>query len=312
MKSAMDDAAAVERFIEYVRIPTVHPDPDCRPAASFIETVAGTLGLPCRVISLGGGKPIVIVSLVGSEPGLPSILLNSHMDVVPVVRDKWTVDPFGGCVLGDVVYGRGTQDCKSVGVQHLFAMGRLCGAGVVLRRSVHATFMPDEESGGTDGMERFVTSDVRWQLCFAHKQTRTHTHTHTHTHTTYSHTHTHARAHRTNTQAHSRTHTHIHTHTHHMHAHTQTHTNTYAHALSPRRRTRALTNRYGHTHTHTTCTHKHNRAYRVYRRALASCWTTFFVAFESVSWPQVLRGLNVGVALDEGLASETDAAPVFW
>lgn len=30
------------------------------------------------------GKPIVVITWLGQKPELPSILLNSHMDVVPV------------------------------------------------------------------------------------------------------------------------------------------------------------------------------------------------------------------------------------
>jgi acetylornithine deacetylase/succinyl-diaminopimelate desuccinylase-like protein len=30
----------------------------------------------------------------GEDPSLPSILLNSHYDVVPVVRQHWKHDPF--------------------------------------------------------------------------------------------------------------------------------------------------------------------------------------------------------------------------
>jgi len=30
------------------------------------------------------GKPVVIITWLGQKPEMPSILLNSHMDVVPV------------------------------------------------------------------------------------------------------------------------------------------------------------------------------------------------------------------------------------
>ena len=35
------------------------------------------------VLSLSDGDPVVIMSLVGTDPSKPSLLLNSHMDVVP-------------------------------------------------------------------------------------------------------------------------------------------------------------------------------------------------------------------------------------
>jgi hypothetical protein len=42
------------------------------------------LDLPIQIYELGAGKPIVIITWLGEEPGLHSIMLNSHMDVVPV------------------------------------------------------------------------------------------------------------------------------------------------------------------------------------------------------------------------------------
>lgn len=40
--------------------------------------------LPSSVHFMKPGKPIVIISLLGKKPELPSLLLTSHMDVVPV------------------------------------------------------------------------------------------------------------------------------------------------------------------------------------------------------------------------------------
>ena len=46
----------------------------------------------------------------GTDPSLPSVVLNSHTDVVPVYMDHWKVDPFAAHKMenGDI-YGRGTQ-----------------------------------------------------------------------------------------------------------------------------------------------------------------------------------------------------------
>ena len=40
------------------------------------------------------GKPIFLMTWPGLEPELPSILLNSHTDVVPVFPESWKHDPF--------------------------------------------------------------------------------------------------------------------------------------------------------------------------------------------------------------------------
>ena len=62
----------------------------------------------------------------GTDPSLPSLLLNSHTDVVPVYPECWKHDPFEAVKEdnGDI-YARGTQDMKSVGIQHIEAIYRL-------------------------------------------------------------------------------------------------------------------------------------------------------------------------------------------
>nr|CAD7589797.1 unnamed protein product [Timema genevievae] len=50
---------------------------------SFLRRQAATLGLPIQVYHMVEGKPIVVITWRGSEPALPAILLNSHMDVFP-------------------------------------------------------------------------------------------------------------------------------------------------------------------------------------------------------------------------------------
>lgn len=50
----------------------------------FLSQYAKELGLPVRVVEVHPKKPIVVITFAGTNPELPSILLNSHMDVVPV------------------------------------------------------------------------------------------------------------------------------------------------------------------------------------------------------------------------------------
>jgi aminoacylase len=51
---------------------------------AFFRRQAVELDLPIQIYEMAAGKPIVIITLLGEEPGLPSLMLNSHMDVVPV------------------------------------------------------------------------------------------------------------------------------------------------------------------------------------------------------------------------------------
>jgi aminoacylase len=56
------------------------------------------------------------------------------------------------------IYGRGAQDMKSVGMQYLEAIRILKGSGFQPTRSVHVSYVPDEELGGGNGMGRLVAS----------------------------------------------------------------------------------------------------------------------------------------------------------
>ncbi|EFA10313.1 Aminoacylase-1-like Protein [Tribolium castaneum] len=151
------DQQAVENFREYLRIPSVHPNIDYEPCVKFLEKQARGLGLPIKVYHVVPKKPIVVISWVGTEPSWPAIMLNSHMDVVPVFEDKWTHKPFGAEIdQQNRIYGRGAQDMKSIGIQYLEAVRRLKQQGVALKRTLHISFVPDEETGGIDGLQKFV------------------------------------------------------------------------------------------------------------------------------------------------------------
>jgi aminoacylase len=101
------------------------------------------------------GYPVFVLSLPGSEPSLPSILLNSHYDVVPVMRDHWHHDPFAE---GKVI-ARGAQDMKCVCTAYLESLLRLKQRGYGGRRTIHAAFQPDEETGGLQGMAQWIQTD---------------------------------------------------------------------------------------------------------------------------------------------------------
>lgn len=106
-------------------------------------------------------KPIVILSWIGNDPEAPSILLNSHMDVVPVYEEFWTHKPFDADIDEEgKIFARGAQDMKSVGMQYLGAIRSLKKSGVSLRRTVHVVFVPDEEIFGPAGMKAFASSQA--------------------------------------------------------------------------------------------------------------------------------------------------------
>ncbi|XP_013107891.1 aminoacylase-1 isoform X1 [Stomoxys calcitrans] len=159
--SAWEDNEEIKLFREYLRIPSVHPDIDYEPCITFLQKQADDLGLPLKVYyPADKTKPVAIITWVGTQPNLPSVVLNSHMDVVPVFEDKWTHPPFGAEMDSEGrIFARGSQDMKCVGMQYLAAIRALKKRGTTMKRTVHITFVADEEIGGHLGMEAFVKTD---------------------------------------------------------------------------------------------------------------------------------------------------------
>jgi len=131
------------------------------PAVVFLSRIAKEIGLEVQCIEVHPKKPVVILKWAGKDETLPSILLNSHTDVVPVFPEHWKHDPFKAVKEGNGdIYARGTQDMKCVGIQYLEAIRRLRADGKTFLRNIYLTFVPDEEIGGALGMRKFVQSDV--------------------------------------------------------------------------------------------------------------------------------------------------------
>lgn len=153
---------ALQHFRQYLRIPTAHPSPDYASALRFILSLAHALSLhPTRIVELVPGKGIALLTWQGSDPSLPSILLNSHMDVVPAKKEDWKHDPFEAVMEenGDI-YARGAQDTKCIGIQYLEAIRNLKSRGFKPLRTVHISFVSDEEVGGGDGFGKLIESSV--------------------------------------------------------------------------------------------------------------------------------------------------------
>ncbi|XXG57462.1 hypothetical protein AAC387_Pa03g4607 [Persea americana] len=152
-----DSSSIISRFQQYLQIDTSHPYPNYSASAQFILSQAKTLNLDSETLEFVPGKPLLLLKWHGKNPSLPSILLNSHTDVVPAEHSKWSHPPFSGHVdsVGNI-FARGSQDMKCVGLQYLEAIRRLKRSGYEPIRTVYLSFVPDEEIGGHDGAERLA------------------------------------------------------------------------------------------------------------------------------------------------------------
>ena len=56
------------------------------------------------------GRVSISFTVEGTDPSAEPLTLLGHTDVVPVDKDKWTTDPFGGELIDGRVFGRGATD----------------------------------------------------------------------------------------------------------------------------------------------------------------------------------------------------------
>lgn len=128
----------------------------------FLKQQANLLQLPISIYYPDlPTQPIVVMTWQGIDNNLSSIVLNSHMDVVPVFNSYWTHPPFGAEIDAEGrIFARGAQDMKCVGMQYLAAIRALKRDGIQLKRTIHVTFVPDEERGGYLGMAKFIETDA--------------------------------------------------------------------------------------------------------------------------------------------------------
>jgi acetylornithine deacetylase len=84
------------------------------------------------------------VGVLGEGDGIPGLVLNGHVDVVPPAGE----DPFGARVEDGLMYGRGTCDMKGGVAAVIGAVAAVVSAGVTLARPVAVHSVVGEEDGG--------------------------------------------------------------------------------------------------------------------------------------------------------------------
>jgi succinyl-diaminopimelate desuccinylase len=90
----------------------------------------------------------------------PNFCFAGHTDVVPLGNpDSWSVDPFGGEIIDDVLYGRGATDMKSAVGAFVDAASRIVVAGAVggsVGGSISLLITGDEEGPAVNGTTKVL------------------------------------------------------------------------------------------------------------------------------------------------------------
>lgn len=79
--------------------------------ANFIETVLSAARIDCERQTVAEGRDNVIAVVHSTGSNVNGVMLNSHMDTVPV--ENMSIRPFDPVIEGDRVFGRGSCDAKA-------------------------------------------------------------------------------------------------------------------------------------------------------------------------------------------------------
>ncbi len=143
---------ATQILSDYIKIDTTNPPGGEMKGARFLQGILEKEGIPGQVLESQPGRGNLICNMKGEAVGLAPIILLNHIDVVPAEGEKWKVPPLSGLVVDGEIWGRGAQDCKSLGVMELLALVLLKRQGFHSKRDIKYMAAADEETGGKWGV----------------------------------------------------------------------------------------------------------------------------------------------------------------
>jgi len=100
----------VELLRDLVAVDTTNPPGNEARLAKILVDWLTTRGVGATIDEFESGRANLFAEVKASRPG-PTLMLNTHMDVVPA-GDGWSRKPFEPTVENEVVYGRGSADSK--------------------------------------------------------------------------------------------------------------------------------------------------------------------------------------------------------
>jgi len=152
---------AIKICQELIRIPSVNfgegRGDEAAIAAYIVESLA-EVGIESQIFESAPNRCNVIARIKGSDESRPGLVVHGHIDVVPANADEWSVDPFGGVIKDEMIWGRGAVDMKNVDAMILAIVRNWARRGLNPKRDIVLAFFADEEAGMTFG-SRYMTAN---------------------------------------------------------------------------------------------------------------------------------------------------------
>jgi succinyl-diaminopimelate desuccinylase len=146
----LKDEELYKLISDLVRIPSLNPPGSgLKEISSFIKDWLSKRSVSATVKEYEKGWP-VLISESGAKDGESTIMLNGHMDVVPVgERSRWKSDPFSGEVTENKILGRGSTDMKAGLGVFIYVMSEFLDSKKTQYKLIFSA-VSDEETGGAN------------------------------------------------------------------------------------------------------------------------------------------------------------------
>ena len=148
----------VRNLVRLIQTETINPPGNELPAILIVKDILEGAGFPTEAFKIVESAPnrVNLVARIKGDGSERPLLMSGHVDVVPVERELWSHDPFGGEVIDNVVWGRGALDMKGFLAMYLQIFLGLFRQKITLKRDVILAAIADEEAGFTHGSKFLV------------------------------------------------------------------------------------------------------------------------------------------------------------
>ena len=154
----IDEEESINFLAQMVRHKSYTETPGEIALASFMRDSMAELGLESELQPVVMDRVNAIGTLKGTGGG-KSLLFNGHLDTNPAT-DDWTVDPWGGIIKDDCIFGIGVSNMKAGDAAYFSAVRTLVKAGLRPAGDVVLTYVIGELQGGV-GTVRSIEQGVK-------------------------------------------------------------------------------------------------------------------------------------------------------
>ena len=143
---------------ELVRSRSINPPGNESGPSEIVSRELTRFGIRNEILDHGNNRK----SVVGIIPGAGtagSLMMNGHLDTVPVGEEEWLHGPFSGDVEDGFLWGRGAVDMKGGDTAILYAAAAIASLGIPLKGDLLVSFAAGEE---VDGIGADALASSKW------------------------------------------------------------------------------------------------------------------------------------------------------